>query len=327
MDLDAECLVIIDEKGKIISDQQLLALMVLMTLRHTKNAIVAVPVTAPGILEKMAQDYHGKIIRTKTDGRSLMHTAQLGEKKIHLAGRENGAFIFPHFQPSFDGMFAFARLLELMSQERTRLSELVRQIPHFHQHRAVVDCARLDKGRVMRSLIEESRNRPIDLIEGIKVYFDDAWVLAVPDPSEPCLHLVAEADSDERAQALVEEYATHIKGMAGEQEDAPAPRPERRRPSGNGAPTDKTVLPEEKAFHFWAPGRYLGVRATSFREFADTVTYIDLASLEYHMERGDFVSWFEYQLRNQGVATKIRTLHERSLRGEELRAELLKLVR
>lgn len=330
MDLDAECLVLIDEKGRIISDQQMLALMALLTMRHTKNAIVAVPITAPGILEEMAAVHHAKIIRTKTDGRSLMHTAQLGEKKIHLAGRENGAFIFPHFQPSFDGMFAFARLLELMAQERQPLSALLREIPPFYQRRAVVDCPRAQKGRVMRGLIEESRTRTMDLIEGIKVYFDGGWILAVPDPVLPTLHLVSESNTDEGAQALVDDFRARIANLL-DHEDAPPPRAERRprrRGDGRGDVVgDGQVLPDEKAFHFWAPGRYLGVRATSFREFVDTVMYIDLASLEYHMERGDFINWFEYELQNEPVAQRIRGLRDRDVHGEELRSELLKLVR
>lgn len=331
MDLDAESLVIIDNTGEVISDHRLLALFVLLTLRRTPNAIIAVPITAPSVFEKMASEHHGKIIRTKTDGRSLMHTAQLGEKKIHFAGRETGAFIFPQFQPSFDAMFALARLLELIAQEKQPLSDLVKLIPQFHQAQATVECPRVQKGRVMRGLIEENRTRPMDLIEGIKVYFDTGWLLAVPDPTLPTLHLVAEGSTAEEAQALADQYAARIKALIETPESEASSRPERRtrqqRLQGVKPLADNSVLPIEKAFHFWAPGRYLGVRATSFREFADTVLYIDLESLEYHMERGDFVNWFEYELENTALADKMRTLRERELRGEELRGELLKVVR
>lgn len=333
LDLDAESLVIIDENGAIISGQRLLSLMVLLTLRQAQNAIVAVPVTAPAILERLAHDYHGKIIRTKTDGRSLMHTAQLGERKIHLAGRENGSFTFPQFQPSFDAMFAFARLLQLMAQEKQPLSELVKLIPPFFQQEAMVDCPRLHKGRVMRRLIEQSRNRPMDLIEGIKVFYETGWILAVPEPTAPFLRLVAEGDTESHAQALIDDYTRKIQEIIASEEPEEVPkRVERksRRHGPNGtalATVEATKLPDEKAFHFWAPGRYLGVRATSFRDFIDTVLYIDRESLEYHMDRGDFINWFEYELENETLANKMRALRERQLRGEELRTELLKIIR
>ena len=45
--------------------------------------------------------------------------------------------------------WAFARLLELMAQEKQPLSELYKLIPPFHQKTALVDCPRQQKGRVM----------------------------------------------------------------------------------------------------------------------------------------------------------------------------------
>lgn len=330
IDLDAECLIIIDEKGNIISGSLLLALMTLVTLRHGTGSIIAAPISAPAILERIAHEHRGKIIRTKTDGRSLMHTAELGQKRIHMAGREDGAFIFPSFQPSFDGMFAFARLLELMAQEKMPLSELAAQIPPFHQASTMVDCPKEQKGRVMRALVEGNRSRPIDLIEGIKIYFESGWVLAIPDPTLPQMRMTAEGASEERANALLQEYAELVRTIVASPEpDSPRVerRVRRREARSAGATSEKTVLPDEKAFHFWVPGCYLGVRATSLKQFIDTLHYIDLMSLEYHMDRGDFVNWIEYELQNESLAGRVRELRERSLRGEELRSELLRAVR
>lgn len=330
IDLDAERLIIIDEKGNIISGGQLLALMALVTLRHGSGAIIVAPVSAPSVLERIAHEHRGKIIRTKTDGRSLMHTAELGQKRIHMAGREDGAFIFPSFQPAFDGMFAIARLLELMAQEKVPLSELVAQIPPFHQAATQVECPKEQKGRVMRALVEGNRSRPLDLIEGIKIYFESGWVLAIPDPVRPCMRLTAEGGTEEHAQSLLDEYAEKVRTIVASRETE-TPRVERRvrrreaRPSEGGV--EKTVLPDEKAFHFWVPGRYLGVRATSLRQFVDILLYIELESLDYHMERGDFVNWIEYELQNEPLAVRVRALRERGTRGEELRAELLRTVR
>ena len=80
------------------------------------------------MIDRIAHEYQGKVIRTKTDGRSLMHTAQLGEKKILFAGA-GGQFIFPSFHPVFDGMFAFAKMLEMMARQKSKLSEVLGLIP------------------------------------------------------------------------------------------------------------------------------------------------------------------------------------------------------
>ncbi len=51
---------------------------------------------------------------------------------------------------------------------------------------------------VMRTLVEQRKDREVELVDGVKVHHDDGWALALPDPEEPVTHVWAEADSDER---------------------------------------------------------------------------------------------------------------------------------
>ena len=328
IDHDAERLVIVDDQGQVLRDQRLLALMSLLVLHHTKNAVIAVPITAPGVLESLAQRHRGTIVRTKTDGRSLMQTAWLGDKRIHMAGCEDGGFIFPSFQPSFDALHSFARLLELLAREGTSLSQVAGEIPAFYQHRRAVECPRLHKGRVMRGLIEASRRHPLDLIEGLKIYREEGWVLILPDPVEPALQLVSESTAEDLALALADEYQAQVAALVAAADPAPRRLSRRQRAEARAAtPQHELVVTEDRAFFFWAPGRYLGVRAVSLQEFVEIVTYIDKSSLDYHMRRGDFTSWLEVALGVPAYTAQLQALQEQELRGEELRTELLRVLR
>ena len=51
-----------------------------------------------------------------------MATAAEGKEGIALAGDTEGGFIFPEFHPAFDGLFSFAKLLELLAVQETTLS-------------------------------------------------------------------------------------------------------------------------------------------------------------------------------------------------------------
>ena len=54
------------------------------------------------------------------------------------------------------------------------------------------------------------------------------------------------------------------------------------------------TLTSDKAFYFYkAIGRPLGATPRSLGEFAAIVKGIDPASVRFHVERGDFESWFE----------------------------------
>ncbi len=69
------------------------------------------------------------------------------------------------------------------------------------------------KGTVMRTLVELSKDREVELVDGVKVLHDDGWALALPDPEEPVTHVWAEGATDADARRLAQEYARRIRQM------------------------------------------------------------------------------------------------------------------
>ncbi|MFP4496612.1 MAG: sugar phosphate nucleotidyltransferase [Vulcanimicrobiota bacterium] len=330
LDVDSEKIIIADDKGNIISDDKLLALYAYLTLKHTPNSIVAVPVTAPSIIEAIAHRFNGKVIRTKTDGRSLMHTASLGEKRIAFAGNSNGKFIFPQFQTAFDAMFAFAKMMEMLALEGKKLSEFLNEIPDFHVATTSVECRWQQKGKIMRRMIEMHKDKPMEVVEGLKIFYDQAWTLMLPDPAAPVFHLYAEAGTDKEARKYLEKLVASVEEL---KEETPVnldlESPEKKPVAENvEEPRDERggYLSVERAFHFWIPGKYLGIRARNFKEFVDAIHYIEPASMQFHMSKGDFANWLEYELDYPKRAQKIRALRDQDIQGEELREALLKIL-
>ena len=52
------------------------------------------------------------------------------------------------------------------------------------------------KGLVMRTLVEHSKDREWSWSTGSRCIHDDGWVLALPDPEEPVTHVWAEGPTD-----------------------------------------------------------------------------------------------------------------------------------
>ena len=69
------------------------------------------------------------------------------------------------------------------------------------------------KGTVMRTLVELSKDREVVLVDGVKVLHDDGWALALPDPEEPVTHVWAEGADRRRGPPLAQEYARRIRQM------------------------------------------------------------------------------------------------------------------
>jgi DNA-binding transcriptional ArsR family regulator len=88
-----------------------------------------------------------------------------------------------------------------------------------------------------------------------------------------------------------------------------------------------SYLPLEKSFHFYADiGKPLGIHAASIGDFCNKILKVDVNSLEFHLNRGDFEAWFN-GLGDSELARKTSLLRERRMSGEELRKKLYEVVK
>ena len=93
--------------------------------------------------------------------------------------------------------------------------------------------------------------------------------------------------------------------------------------------TAKAILadmPQDKAFHFYAGiGQPLSLYAHRLQDFSDKILEISVDSIEFHLNRGDFESWFT-GLGDVELTRKTALLKEKKLVGEELRIRLHEIV-
>lgn len=202
---NGEQLILIDDKGRVIQDDLFTALITLLILKSNAAGTVAVPVTAPGVIEEIASQYKGTVVRTKTTPQAFMEKI-LEEQIISTQGNYN------QFKLQFDAISAFGNILDYLAKERVRLSELIDTIPAFYMSRRDIECPWDAKGRVMRRLIEE-QNEKTELLDGVKVYHEEGWALVIPDSDEPICRVFSEGANMEIAEELTAMYADKINGF------------------------------------------------------------------------------------------------------------------
>ena len=218
MEMSGERISMVDGQGRLVPHMTALAAIASVVLQAESTngeagppPVVAVPVTAPSILETIAEKHGGIILRTKANSQAIM-AAAAGENVV-LAGDGEGGLIFPRFHASFDGMFAVAKLLELLATVGTSLGAAVSGLPRYYQSTTSVTCAWEIKGRVMRMLNENYRGQRGKHIDGIRIELGEEWVLVLPDADRPIFHIVAEARSEQAAKSLAEKYALVVNGL------------------------------------------------------------------------------------------------------------------
>ena len=211
IDQGGESISVVDDRGRVLDGMKMLAVMTSLMLRQHRNGTVAAPVTAPSALQHIAKRYDGNIQHTKVLRHAMMTAA--GREGVVMVGDGMGGFVFPVLQPAFDGMLAIAKLLELLATFQMRLSEVVDDLPAYYLSSTRVTCPWEHKGKVMRILSEQYRERRAKPIDGIKIDLGKEWVLVLPDADRPLFHVVAESVSNDQAQALAEKYARVVSGL------------------------------------------------------------------------------------------------------------------
>jgi mannose-1-phosphate guanylyltransferase / phosphomannomutase len=217
LDVGGERIFVVDSDGQMISATMLSAILATMALRaHAESSstpgIVAVPVSMPNVFEEIAARFGGQIIRTQVNLQSLMAAANRPD--VIMAADGNGAFIWPCFQPVVDGMMTVAKILEFTATQNTSLPEVMATVPEYHMATTQVGCPWEDKGKIMRLLNEQYKERLGARIDGVKIHLgDDEWVLVLPDADSPVFHVFTQARSDEQAQELLDRYERIVKGL------------------------------------------------------------------------------------------------------------------
>ena len=82
----------------------------------------------------------------------------------------------------------------------------------------------------------------------------------------------------------------------------------------------------ERAFFFYEQvGRPLDAVAHSLKEFGEKLKTVDVGSIQFHLERGDFEKWV-YMLGDAELAKSLVKLKKTALAGEKLRTEIVRVV-
>ncbi len=211
IDPDGEQLRLIDDEGHVLSHTEALLAILTLLPGNLFGDRVALPVNTTSRAESLLEPHGIAVTWTKLSNPALMDAAT--EPGIGFAGNQSGNFILPGFMPGFDAAATFVKVLDLLAKHKVKLSDVVADLPRSHVVHEQVVTPWDQKGAVMRTLMEQSKDRRVVLVDGVKVLHDDGWALALPDPEEPVTHIWAEGTSNDAARRLAQEYARRIRQM------------------------------------------------------------------------------------------------------------------
>ena len=206
-----ERLFIVDDNGTMLDGVATLLLAASIVASDGGGGTLAIPVNTSREIARIASGGGMRVKWTKASPSALMEAADEGG--VRLAGSPDGAVIFPEFIPAPDAMTALAKILEFRARTGELLSARIEQLPRVFVANEPVSCPWEQKGVVMREIMERAVGDRVELVDGVKVFHSEDWVLVLPDPEQPLVHVWAESDSDSKAHALAGTQARVVRSL------------------------------------------------------------------------------------------------------------------
>ncbi|APE94572.1 phosphoglucosamine mutase [Halodesulfurarchaeum formicicum] len=217
-DGDADRAIFFDEHGEYIEGDATLAALADAALGPGDTTVSAVNVSQR--LVDVAQSSGADLELTPIGSTQIMtriRELQSAGETVPVAGEGNGGVIFPAYRINRDGAYTAARFLSLLVDRPA--SEVVEPYDGYANVRENVHYAdEAERATLVEAAGEWARNADgeVSTIDGYRVDFGDAWVLARPSGTEPVVRVYAEAREASRARELADRLVAVLEAAAGE---------------------------------------------------------------------------------------------------------------
>lgn len=206
-DPDADRLALVDAAGRYIGEEYTLALCVqrAMAEPQTKGPIVINGATS-GMSERLAAaagvpSYRSSVGEANVCDMMIANDATYG-------GEGNGGPIDPRVGYVRDSFVGMAQVLDLMTKTGKTLAQLADALPklHIHKTKATVSAERLPA--LFDALIAQHPDADAMTGDGLRLAWDDKWLLVRGSNTEPIVRLIAEAETESEAKSLCDSAAS-----------------------------------------------------------------------------------------------------------------------
>ena len=214
-DGDADQLGVIDEQGRYVSANEILALLYnyLLEVRGWRGAVVR-NIATSHLLDRIAKAWGQTCVEVPVGFKHI--SAGMETYDAIIGGESSGGLTVRGHILGKDGLYAASLLIEMISKTGKPLSALIADLYARYGSCAMVErdfaLTPEDRERLHRLLMVEKRLPDfgrevtrISRVDGCKVYFGDrAWAIARFSGTEPRIRVFAEGETAEEAARLAD---------------------------------------------------------------------------------------------------------------------------
>jgi phosphomannomutase len=199
-DPDGDRLAVCDETGRVIDNDDVLAIALDAVLTRRTGPVV-VNLTTSMVIDDVARNYGAAVYRTPV-GEANVVEGMLNCGAVIGGEGGNGGVIFPAVQHCRDSYAGMALWLDRLAATGKNVSTLAAELPRYFRRSAAVALEHGWLGTLMQRLAAEWPEAQLDRRDGLKLVLEGGWVHARASNTEPILRLSVEAKSEPEAEKL-----------------------------------------------------------------------------------------------------------------------------
>ena len=202
-DGDADRCMFVTSSGKFVPGDVSLALLARDCVEKNGGGDVVATVATSSVLDDLVSAVGGKIDRTAVG--SPIVARRMIESVAVFGGEDNGGLIFADHQYCRDGAMGAARMLELIARKGS-LDDLISDIPEYTNIKSVYPCNDSSKNLIADKIANNHPEEQITRVDGLRIDYDDGWVLLRPSGTEPKFRIYSESKIPEIAEKRAETF-------------------------------------------------------------------------------------------------------------------------
>jgi phosphomannomutase len=194
-DGDGDRVFFVTHEGKVVKSEHVAAFYAQELLRAHPGAKIVVDPRESKILSDVVKSSGGEVVISRV-GHAFFKRI-LKEGGAVFGAEMVGHFYFRDFFGVDSGMFMMMRLLELLTERRKTLQELISPFEGKYFHSGEINFETEKKDEKVRLVEETFKHLPISRIDGLTIEDKDWWLNVRASNTEPYLRLNIEANSKE----------------------------------------------------------------------------------------------------------------------------------
>ena len=208
-DGDADRMMAVDETGKVVDFDKLLALMA-----AEFGGTIVTTVDAGLVMDVELEKVGGKVLRTPVGDVAVADA--IIKNNASFGGEPSGTWLYPDFCMCPDGLLSGIRLANIVSHKGP-LSKLLSNMADYPNIREKITCSNEEKIIIMKNMEEEMTKafddiKEVNNIDGVRLSLNDgSWVLVRPSGTENYIRITLESPSEDKANKMKEICVNLIK--------------------------------------------------------------------------------------------------------------------